>query len=516
MQQPSPSSSVTSSSSITSNINNLCSDKVSDQSFEDNLATLSEMFPACDIATLRNYLESFCDSPNCMSIIAGMLLEGDCTSGVNFGQNSVPQQCGLKRKADAATVEGNLPSDDQVETRSPCKVKRGDICRNEAKCSSSADVLREPEEINSKANILGSTTRETSSPSRSHSIKKEKLQSSNLNRSETGTSRSLEHFTSETTSNVNEEEDIVFVKSVTNSPKQSFYRTRQSKDGTASPKQHNGICIRYKGGNLHPSMNKPKKSQIVKIDADRENPTPCDQSALDRMHQITTDLRCRISDTCSKTIATTTNDKGNNHSPLQPCQSSGCSVDKEKTIENPLMENTPECPVPTECQQTEEVTQSTDASNKGTSSVAAALSDLEILKKVFPDADPTYISSLLDKYTDEPNRVALVGKELGSNTAPKGKNMKKNAIPPVTWFWESESGKLVPFTDSECNALEKEFSNSGSEDHSSDACVKAIRLPGSTKHFTVNFGQMIMVCESGQKTPVIRVPGGSSERKEIG
>ena len=514
MQQSSPSTSVTGSSSITSEISNSNSNTVSDQSFENNLATLSEMFPACDIATLRNYLESFCDNPNCMSIIAGMLLEGDCASGVNFSQNSMPQQCGLKRKTDA-TVKDNLPNEDQVETSSPYKVKRGGICRND-KCSSSAVVLREAEEINSKVNILGSTTREISSPSRSHSIKKEKTQSSNLNRSETGSSRSPEHFTSEPTSSVNKEDEIVFVKSVANSPKQSFYRTKKSKDGTTSPKQHNGICIRYKGGNLHPSMNKPKKLQIVKIDAGRENPTPCDQSPLDRMHQISTDLHRRISDTCSRTIAMATNDKGNNHSPLQPGKSTECSVSKEKATENPLMENTQECPVTTECQQTEEVTQSTDARNEGTSSVAAALSDLEILKKVFPDADPTYISSLLDKYTDEPNRVALVGKELGSNSVPKGKNMKKNAIPPVTWFWESESGKLVPFTDSECNALEKEFSNSGSQDHSSDACVKAIRLPGSTKHFMVNFGQMIMVCDSGQKTPIIRVPGGSNERKEIG
>ena len=515
MQQPNPSISVTGSSSIASGISNSCSDTVCDQSFEDNLATLSEMFPTCDVATLRNYLESFCDNPNCMSIIVGMLLEGDCTSGVNFSPNSMSQQCGLKRKTNAVTGEDNLPNEDQGETRSPYKVKRGNICRNEAKCSSSAVVLREAEEINSEANMLGITTRETSSPSRSHSIKKEKPQSSNLNRSETGSSSSREHFTSETTSNVNKEEDIVFVKSVANSPKQSFYRTKQSKGGTTSPKQHNGICIRYKGGNLHPSMNKPKKLQIVEIDAVRENTTPCEQSTLERMHQISTDLRCGTSKICSRATATT--DKGNNHSPLQPCQSTGCSVAKGKTTENPLMGNTQECPVPTECEQTEDqVTQSNVASNEGNSSVTAALSDLEILKKVFPDADPTYISSLLDKYIDEPNRVALVGKELGSNSVPNGKNMKKKAVPPVTWVWESECGKLVPFTDCECNALEKEFNISVAQGHSSNACVKAIRLPGSTKHFTVNFGQMIMVCESGQKTPIIRVRCGSNERKEIG
>lgn len=503
MQQPNPSTSVSGSSSIASEISDSCSGAVCDQGFEDNLATLSEMFPTCDIATLRNYLDSFCDNPNCLSIIAGMLLEGDCTSGVNFGQNSMSQQCGLKRKTDAVIVEDNLPNEDQVETSSPYKVERGNICRNEAKCSSSAMDLRETEKLNSEANMVGNTTREISSPSKSHSIKKEKPQSSNLSKSETGSLRSPEHFTSETTSNVNKEEDIVFVKSVANSPKQSFYRTKQSTGGTTSPKQRNGICIRYKGGNLHPSMNKPKKLQIVEIDVVRENTctTPCDQSTLGGMHQI----------------ATATNNKGNNHSPHQPCQRTGCSLSEEKATENPSMENTQECPVTTECQQTEGETQCNIAGNEGTSSVAAALSDLEILKKVFPDADSTYISSLLDKYTDEPNRVALVGKELGGNSVPNGKNMRKKAIPPVTWFWESESSKLVPFTDSECNALEKEFNISGTQDHySSDAHVKAIRLPGSTKHFTVNFGQMIMVCESGQKTPIIRVPGGSNERKEIG
>jgi len=518
MQQPNRSTStVTGVPSVASEVSNSSSDAESGQRFEDNLATLSEMFPAYDVATLRNYLESFHDNPNCMPIIVSMLLEGDCTPGVNFGQNSTQQQCGLKHKADASTVEDSLHNEDQVATPSPSKVKRGGICRNGAKCSSSADVLREAEELKSKANILSSTTREKSSPLRSHSIKKEKPRSSNLNRSKTGSLRSPEHFASKTTSNVDKEDDLVFVKSVANSPKQSFYRTKQSNPGTTSPKQHHGICIRYKGGNLHPSMNKPKKLQIVKINADGENTPHCDQSALKRPLQLSTDIHCRSSDTCSGTVAMAANGKGNNHSPLKPCTSKGCSPSKEKATENPSVENTQECPVSTECKQMEEVTQSNNASSEGALPVAAALSDLEILKKVFPDADPTYISSLLDKYAGEPNRVALVGKELGSNPIPlHGKNTKKKAIPPVTWFWESESDKLVPFTDSECTALEKEFNSCDTQGQSSHAGVKAIRLSGSTKHFKVNFGQMIMVCESGQKTPIIRVPGGSDERKEIG
>lgn len=550
MQQPNPSSSTeTGTSSVASKINNSSSDTESNIRFEDNLATLSEMFPECDVATLKNYLEIFCDNPNCMSIVVGMLLEEDCTSGVNFRQNSTQRQCGLKRKTDTATVEDSLHNEDHIETASPSKLKRGGICRNEAKCSSSPVVLGEADKLNSKTNILGSTTRETCSSSRSHSIKKEEPSSSNFNRSETGSSRSPGHFVSKTTSNVDKEDEIVFVKSVENSPKQSFYRTEQSNPGTTSPKQHTGVCIRYKGGSLHPSMNKPKKLQIVEINADRENTTRCvlsaSASALDNMHQLSTDICRRSSNVCSTTTATATNGNNNNHSPLRPCTSTNMcatavatetngdnsnhspikpctrlstrfSVSKEKATENPAVVNTQECPVSTECKQTDEVTQSNNANNEGTSSATAALSDLEILNKVFPDADPTFISSLLDKHADEPNRVALVGKELGGNPVPQKQNIKKKAVPPVTWFWESESGKLVPFTDSECNALEKEFNTCDPLDHTNDACVNAIRLPGSTKHFTVNFGQMMMVCESGQKTAIIRVPGGSDERKEIG
>ena len=518
MQQPNPSTStVTGVPSVVSELSNSFSNTDSDQRFQDNLATLSEMFPACDIAILRIYLDSFSDNPNCMTIVASMLLERDCSSGVNLEQNSVREQCGLKRKADAATVEESLHNEDQVETPSPSKSKRDGISSGEAKCSRSAVVLREAEELRSKATISGSTTRETLSPLRSHSIKKEEPWSSNFKRSKAGSSRSLEHLVSETTSNVDKEEDIVFVKSVANSPKQSFYRTEQSNTGSTSPKKQNGICIRYKGGNFHPSMKKPKKLQIVKINTDRENAPHCDQPTLNKMPQISTDLRCRSSNTCSRTVATATNGKGNNYSPLKPCKGTGCSASKQKATENPSVESAQEYPVSTECEQMEEVTQSNNASSEGASPVAAALSDLEILKKVFPDTDPTYISSLLDKHQDEPNRVALVGKELGSSPVPPvGKNMKKKAIPLVTWFWESESGKLVPFTDSECNALEKEFNSCDTQDQSSHAVAKAIRLPGSTKHFMVNFAKMKMVCESGQKTSLIRVPGGSDERKEIG
>lgn len=95
--------------------------------------------------------------------------------------------------------------------------------------------------------------------------------------------------------------------------------------------------------------------------------------------------------------------------------------------------------------------------------------------------------------------------------------MRKKVILLVIWFWELESSKLVLFIDFECNVLEKEFNIFGIQDYYfSDVYVKVIRLFGLIKYFIVNFGQMIMVCESGQKTLIIRVFGGSNERKEIG
>lgn len=153
-------------------------------------------------------------------------------------------------------------------------------------------------------------------------------------------------------------------------------------------------------------------------------------------------------------------------------------------------------------------------SSKEGLSVSASLSDLEILKKVFPDTDPTQITLLLEKYANEPNKVAMVGKELGNKPDAQAQQLKRKVpLPRVTWFWESDDNKLVPFTDSECNVLEKEFLNCKS-DHSGVASdrVTGIKLPGSTKSVKVNFLKMTMACSSnGTKSHIFRVPEGNEE-----
>lgn len=515
MQQPNPCDSEVSFSAA-SEMNNTSSSAVSDIRFEENLATLSEMFPACDVAVLRNYLESVEDNPNCMSVVVGMLLEADGVSDLNSVQNSPPQKHALKHKTDTATSENSLHDKDQSETvaASPSKRKKVNICRNETKCSSLPTVLGKEEELDSNKSEMFTS-------SGSHSVKKEEPSSSNSDKSEPGPSRSSEHLTGEQTSGADKDDEIVFVKSVENSPKQSFCRTEKSNPGTTSPKQRNGICIRYKGGVLHPSMNKPKKLQIVRIDVDGKTGASNVQSPLNKNQskpslspgrKILKNPICALKAVIA--AASTDIDDSNDSSP-RPCTSIGPSTSEEKATENPATIDSLERPGSAELAQTEEETPSNHGDSEGSSS-AAALSDLEILKKVFPDADPAYISSLLDKHADKPNRVALVGKELGNNTATQEQNTKKKVVPSVTWFWESEGGKLVPFTDSECNALEKELNTCDPNGPGDTPYVKVVKLPGSAKRFTVDFSAMKMVCESGQKMMIFRVPGGSDERKEIG
>ncbi|KAL9961372.1 hypothetical protein ACROYT_G030296 [Oculina patagonica] len=502
--------------SAASEMNNTSSYALSDIRFEENLATLSEMFPAHDVAVLRNYLESFHDNPNCMSIVVGMLLEGEGTPDLNSGQNSSQQQHGLKRKTDTVTSEDSLHDEDQSETvaTSPSKLQKVDICINESGCSSLPTVL-------GKIDKLDSNKSETLTSFGSHSVKKEEPSSSNPDKSEPGPSRSSEHFTGELASSVDKDDDeIVFVKSVESSPKQSFCRTEQSKSEVTSPKQRNGICIRHKGGVLHPSMNKPKKLQIVRIDVDGKTGASNVQTPVNKDQSKTSlspgkKMLINLTSIRAVIAAATTDINGSNDSSPRPCTSIGPSTSEEKATESPATVNSLEHPGSAELEQTEEETPSNLEDSEG-SSGAAALSDLEILKKVFPDADPTYISSLLDKHADKPNRVALVGKELGNNTATQEQNTKKKVVPSVIWFWESEGGKLVPFTDSECNALEKEFNSCDPNGPGNNAYVKVVKLPGSAKRFTVDFSAMQMVCESGQKMMIFRVPGGSDERKEIG
>ena len=523
------------SSTVASEMATVSSLAKSDIKLEENLTILSEMFPAHDIDILRNHLEIFHGNPNCMSIVVGMLLEVDSTSNMNSSQgyseqNSSQQQHSLKRKIDTANNEDTLHNKDQRElvAASPSKLKKVDSSTNETKCLSSSTVLRKEEELD-----INSNKSETLTSPGSHSVKKEEPSTSNSDKSEPGPLRSSGQFTGKSTSSDDKDDDdeIVFVKSIASSPKQSFYRTEQCNSATTSPKQHNGICIRHKGGVLHPSMNKPKRLQIVRINVDGtsnvQSPLNKDQSKLSVSPRRKISSSSKMCSTKAATATATTASNDSSHSSPKPCTSKGMSTAEEKATEKPATINLSECPGSPELPQTEEVTPSyqlgegssvaaalTNHVGSEGSSVAAALSDLEILKKVFPDADPTYISSLLDKHADKPNRVALVGKELGSNTVTREQKSKKVAS-TVTWFWESESGKLVPFTDSECNVLEREF-NTWDPYRAGESSVKHVRLPGSAKRFTVDFNMMEMVCDSGQKMVIFRVPGGSDERKEIG
>lgn len=596
-QQPSTSAcDLEASSSEASEVNSLSSCAKSDIRLEENLTTLSEMFPECNVVILRNYLEIFRENPDCMPIVVSMVLEGGATSGLSSEQSSPQQSHGLKRKTDTVTSDNSFHNEDQGETAaaSPSEPKKVALSKKKAECSSLPMVVEKVEDHDRNSAKI-----ETSTSLGTHSFQKKEASYSNSDKTETTCSpcTSSRHLVAEEQTstadkdgdnNDDDDDEIVFVKSVASPPKKSFHRTAQSIPETTSPRQRNGICIRYKGGSLHPSMYKPKSCQIIRVHVhgtsgsgnvqmplnEDQSPhsisprrrslgnsrtcstkaatatfttdtvgsnhslfKPCRSSALPKSSNKTTEdsstprsgsaeldqtesatpstgsESSSVSNSCSMKAATTTvtTDSDNSSDSLfEPCTSSGFSKSTEKATRN----HSTTTLGPAELDLTEEATA---FSGSKSSSVAAALSDLEILKKVFPDADPTYISSLLDKYEDKPNRVALVGKELGSNSGTPEQNRKKSVAPSVTWFWESESGKLVPFTDAECNTLEREFNmwDHANRSHPGDAFPKVIRLPGSTKHFTVDFNLMKMVCESGQQTLIFRVPGGSDERKEI-
>ena len=458
-----------SGSGAASSMSNTSSDLNSGYRFQDDFSTLTEMFPSYDPDVLRNYLEIFSDQPNYMSTIIDMLLEGGNTSGSNLSQNSTQEQYVLKRKTDDVG-DSLCGMQDGAAAVSPNKLQRIDSGRNET--DHSLVILGEEEELDSKAGVFSSN-------------KGESFTSSSTNSDKKGASplKSPVRFTDD------KESEIVFVKSVPSSPKQSFHRTGYSKPETTSPWRHNGICIRYKGGVPHPSMNKPKKLQIVEIDADGKssNSTSNAQSLSNRDQSVIV------------------------HSPGRKSLSSNSKSSSTKTS---TMVHCVEPSGSAQDVQVDEATGSGTRSKQG-ASAAAAISDLEILKKVFPDADPAHISSLLDKYADEPNRVALVGKELGNKPDPQAQNVKKKApLPRVTWFWQSENSKLVPFTDSECNVLEKAFQSCEPHD-SGDASVKVITLPGSIKRYNVNFLRMKMACENGKESLIFRVPEGSEDKKEI-
>ncbi|PFX26104.1 uncharacterized protein LOC111329465 [Stylophora pistillata] len=447
-------------------MSNTSSNANSGYKLEHDLACLAEMFPSVDCKVLRNYLEIFSDQANHLSVIIDMLLQGERS---NLDQNATQEQSAIKQKiaredCNSCSVEAG------IEELSPNKLQRRDSSCSDT--DSLPPMLGEGE-LDGKAKVLGSNESELLTSCSENSDKKE-----------VNTVKSLK------CNSDNDDCDIVLVKIVESSARKSFHRTSNciSKSGTTSPSRHNGICIRYKGGVFHPSMTKPRKQQIVEIDADGKSCT------------------------------------GNNNtqslSNRDQSKSGQSPGRKRQSIAKPSYSKTStvvHCAEPSdsgkEVLMVEEI-----RSRKEGLSATASVSDLEILKKVFPDADPIQIGLLLEKYANEPNKVALVGKELGNKPDTQAHSLRRKVLlPRVTWFWESGDNKLVPFTDSECNVLEKEFQNCKS-DYSGVASDKlaAIMLPGSTKSVKVNFFKMTMACSNnGTKSHIFRVPEGNEENKEI-
>ena len=64
--------------------------------------------------------------------------------------------------------------------------------------------------------------------------------------------------------------ETVFIKSVTSPGKRPFCTTRYCDSGPISESEESGISIRYKDGAPHPSMKKPRRSQIAVIN-DEQN-----------------------------------------------------------------------------------------------------------------------------------------------------------------------------------------------------------------------------------------------------
>ena len=477
---------------------------------EEDFATLSQMFPACDVSILRNYLEIFCDDPNYMSTIVNMLLEADSSSHTNHGQNSREKQeensqshCGLKRKAavDEDSIHNECAS---VEVTSPRELMRSDNNSNETSSSKSPKILEEIDQIASKPEfMLSSISRERKVLSPSKVVKCDLSDND-----KTSSTKPAMHLSGGKIT-PSEESNIVFVKSVASSPKPSFYRTGFSGPGTSTgtPRQHSGICIRHKGGALHPSMNKPKRLQVVELDDDGATSATSIRSAPKRVNSSASqspDRKYLNNPKMCPTTVTVTSVSIDDDLPMF-CSSAGLVSNKKETGNNANLTHVGKESSSSEKNQVGDVLSS---DHEGLP-VAAALADLEILKKVFPEADPDYIISLLDKHADQPNRVALVGKELGSNVNPQSAKKKVSLVP---WFWLSDEVKMIPFTDSECNALEKEYS--GYDPIQTGVTSVKIKLPGSAKSYDVNFAAMTMTGEKGLKTMIVRSPGTRSEESK--
>lgn len=101
--------------------------------------------------------------------------------------------------------------------------------------------------------------------------------------------------------------------------------------------------------------------------------------------------------------------------------------------------------------------------------------------------------------------MVLVRKELGRIANPR--EIIKKPVPAVPWFWQLKEPDVIPFSDAESFALEKEYL-SRDEMPSGETC-KNFKFPGSDKRYDVDFATMTMKCFKGEKTKIYRGLRGS-------
>ena len=101
--------------------------------------------------------------------------------------------------------------------------------------------------------------------------------------------------------------------------------------------------------------------------------------------------------------------------------------------------------------------------------------------------------------------MVLVRKELGSITNPP--EIIKKSVPAVPWFCQLKETSVIPFSEMESFALEKEYL-SRDEMPSGETC-KNFKFPGSDKRYDVDFATMTMKCSKGENTKIYRGLRGS-------
>lgn len=278
------------------------------------------------------------------------------------------------------------------------------------------------------------------------------------------------------------DDEVVFIKSVSSPVIQPCRKMRCPESGLSSESEESSICLCQKDGAPRRSKKKARKSPIVIIDDDINDGISY-QSPKKKTNSSCHPVARESSSVCDRSASSITaiSDEGGNEFSdvvVSGSKKNATGINEPVTIPGNQV-STSSC-VPW--------------------ANSSFLYDLEILKKVFPCADPDNVCFLLDKYADRLDRVALVGKELGS--IPNPREMVKVPMLFVPWFWQLEGASISPFSVVESMALEKEYSTRYSMcfgDTSGN-----IKLPGSDERYYVDFATMTMTCGKGQKTKIFR------------